>query len=198
MCFITTFVLDGSQKAIGLGTMARFIWSALPHVPKLLNWRRGMAKEFGKENSGGIAEYAASNIVFTSKEFHPENTYIDGRFHFVGPSIDPATREGEFPFDHLHEGRKVYISLGTINNLDDDFYQAAFSAFAGYPAQFILSVGKHTAVDQLGNIPENFIVKNFVPQLEILQQNAQHYDRTLRDAGGYIAAVEEIEAYITH
>ena len=100
VCFITTFVLDGSQGAIGLGTMARFIWSALPHVPKLLNWRRRMAQEFGKDNSGGITEYSDLNIVFTSKAFHPENSFIDERFCFVGPSIDPTTRDGTFPLSN--------------------------------------------------------------------------------------------------
>ncbi len=168
ICFITTFVLDGSQRAIGLGTLARFIWSALPHILKLLRWRRSMAQEFGKGNSGGITEYADKNIVFTSQEFHPENTFIDERFHFVGPSIDPTTRDRDFPFDQLRGGTKVYISLGTINHLDDDFYQQAFAAFASYPAQFILSAGKNTDISQLGEIPNNFLVYNTVPQLDIL------------------------------
>jgi MGT family glycosyltransferase len=170
ICFVTTFVLDGSTGAIGLGTIARFFWSALPHIPKLLSWRRGMAQEFGKENSGGITEYAAKNIVFTSKAFHPSNNFIDDRFYFVGPAIDPATRDGHFPFAQLREGTKVYISLGTINHLDDPFYQAAFTAFADHPAQFILSAGKQTDIDQLGPFPDNFLVYNYVPQLDILQE----------------------------
>lgn len=169
-CFITTFVLDGSQRSIGLATMARFIWSALPHVPKLLRWRRRMAQELGKENSGGITEYADLNIVFTSEAFHPPNSFIDGRFRFVGPSIDPATRDGDFSYVQLREGPKVYISLGTINHLDDSFYRAAFEAFAPHPAQFLLSVGANTDIEQLGAVPDNFLVYNYVPQLDILQR----------------------------
>lgn len=272
ICFITTFVLDGSQGAIGLGTMLRFLWSIIPDAPKMLRWRRSMAEEFGKENSGGITEYADLNIVFTSKEFHPKNSMVDGRFQFVGPSINAATRDGEFPIEQLKEGTKVYISLGTVNHLDLDFYQAVFKAFAGYPAQFILSAGKSTDISELGTIPDNFIVRNYVPQLDVLQcvdafithggmnsvheglyygvpeitvphhfeqllnskrvadtkagillgdkrpygrvtadelrqaldkvlqnpqyrQNAERYGETLRAAGGYIRAVEEIEAY---
>ena len=179
ICFITTFVLDGSQGAIGLGTMARFIWSALPHVPKLLNWRRNMAKEFGKDNSGGITEYGDLNIVFTSKAFHPENTFIDERFRFVGPSLDPATRDGDFLFEQLRDGTRVYISLGTVNHLDTAFYRAVFTAFADYPAQFILSAGKQTNIKQLGAIPANFIVQNYVPQLDILQ----HVDAFITHGG---------------
>jgi MGT family glycosyltransferase len=170
VCFITTFVLDGSQGTMGWRTMARFIWNALPHVPKLLSWRRSMAQEFGKENAGGITEYADLNIVFTSREFHPENNFVDGRFRFVGPSISPATRTGDFPFAQLRDGPKVYISLGTINHLDDAFYRAVFTAYGDYPAQFILSAGKNTDLARLGTIPDNFIVRNYVPQLALLQQ----------------------------
>ncbi|MDX1414919.1 MAG: glycosyltransferase [Candidatus Promineifilaceae bacterium] len=170
ICFITTFVLDGSQGAIGLGTLIHFFWSALPHAPKLLLWRRSMAQEFGKDNSGGITEYADLNIVFTSKEFHPQNNFIDDRFRFVGPSINPSTRTVDFPFDQLQEGQKVYVSMGTINNLNVDFYRATFAAFADLPAQVILSVGQHIGIERLGPVPDNFIVRDFVPQLEILQR----------------------------
>jgi len=270
---ITHFVLDGSQGYMGIDMMARFIWTALPYTPKLLRWKRDMAREFGKENSGGITEYADLNLVFTSREFHPKNTFIDERFRFVGPSINPAVRDGEFPFDQLGDGRVVYISLGTINHLDNAFYQAAFAAFADDPAQFVLSVGKNTDIAALGSIPANFIVRNTVPQLDVLQradafithggmnsvhealiygvplvvvphhleqllngkrvaetgtgillgnkypygrvtapelrsaldtvlsdpsycQQAEHYGQTLKDAGGYLQAVSEIEAYI--
>jgi MGT family glycosyltransferase len=232
-----------------------------------------MAQEFGEENSGGITEYADLNIVFTSREFHPKNRFMDGRFRFVGPSLNRATRDGDFPFEQLRPGKKVNSSLGTINNLNLGFYKTVFQAFADYPAQFILSVGKNTAIAELGVIPDNFIVRNYVPQLDVLQhadafithggmnsvheglyygvpeivvpnhleqllngkrvaetetgillgakypygrvtaeelrqalaavlqqphyqQNAEGMGQTLKDAGGYLQAVAEIEAYV--
>jgi MGT family glycosyltransferase len=170
ICFVTTFVLDGSKGVIGFGTLAKYILSALPSAIKLLRWRRTMAQRYGKENSGGITEYADMNIIFTSREFHPQNSFIDDRFHFVGPSFDATIKDNDFPFEHLRDGTKVYISLGTINYLNTAFYDTTFAAFADYPAQFILSVGKHTQIDQLGAIPDNFIVRHSVPQLAILQQ----------------------------
>lgn len=168
--FITTFVLDGSQRALGFGTMARFVGSALPHVPRLLRWRRSMAREFGPENAEGITAYADLNLVFTSRAFHPENRFVDRRFRFVGPSLDPATRDGTFPFERLQPGIKVYLSLGTINHLDPAFYRAAFEAFADHPAQFILSIGRNSDPAALGEIPPNFLVQRYVPQLDILQR----------------------------
>jgi MGT family glycosyltransferase len=170
ICSITHFVLDGSLSAIGFGTIARFIWRAIPHVPALMSWKRRMKKQYGEAIVGGITEYSDLNLIFTSKEFHPTNSFIDGRFRFVGPSINAAVRDGDFPFEQLRNGKKVYISLGTINHLDTAFYQAAFAAFADYPAQFILSAGKNTDILQLGKVPSNFIVRSYVPQLEILQR----------------------------
>ena len=169
VCFITTFVLDGSQAAIGFGTLARFFWSAVPHLPTLLGWRRSMAQEFGKENSGGITEYAGLNIVFTSEAFHPQNSFVDERFRFVGPSIDPATRVRDFPYEALQPGPKVYVSLGTVVQ-DNAFFDAVFSAFDGYPAQFIVAAGNEAALTQAGRAPANFLVRSYVPQLDILQQ----------------------------
>jgi MGT family glycosyltransferase len=170
ICFLTHFVLDGSQRALGFGTLARFMLSAVPHLPTLIGWKRRMAQQYGKQVAGGITEYADLNLIFTSQAFHPENGFIDGRFRFVGPSINPATRDGDFPFEALDDGKLVYISLGTINHLDEAFYRAAFEAFGDYPAQFVLSVGKNTDLSRFGDIPANFIVRQYVPQLEILQR----------------------------
>jgi MGT family glycosyltransferase len=60
--------------------------------------------------------------------------------------------------------------LGTINNQNHDFYRMCFEAFADYPAQFILSAGQRTDLKALGTPPANFLVRNFVPQLDVLQR----------------------------
>lgn len=169
ICSITHFVLDGSQGQIPMSSLLRYIVSTIPHLPRIARWKRKMTDEFGKENVGGITEYAPLNIVYTSEEFHPPNKRIDDTFRFVGPSINAATRDGEFDFGELGDGKIIYISLGTINYLDTDFYHAAFEAFGNYPAQFVLSVGQNSDISALGDIPANFIVKHYVPQLDILQ-----------------------------
>jgi MGT family glycosyltransferase len=65
----------------------------------------------------------------------------------------------------------IYISLGTVHNTNCDFYQTCFQALGGNPDyQVVLSVGKSTDITALQPIPANFIVRNYVPQLEILQR----------------------------
>ena len=167
ICSLSHFVLDGSQRQIPLRDMLYHLWTALPHIPRLIGWKRHMAREFGRENAGGITEYGDLNLVFTSRAFHPANDFVDERFRFVGPSIDPALRDVTFDFDQLGAGPLVYVSLGTVNYLDADFYRATFAAFRDYPAQFVLAAGQQT---DIGPVPANFIVRSFVPQLAVLQR----------------------------
>ena len=56
-----------------------------------------------------------------------------------------------------------------MHHTNTSFYQTCFQAFADYPAQFILSAGRQANMAELGSIPSNFIVRPFVPQLEVLQ-----------------------------
>jgi MGT family glycosyltransferase len=183
ICLLTHFVLNGSR--LGFGAMARFMWSAIPHLPRLIGWKRRMKQRYGDKIAGGITEYADLNIVFTSRDFHPANTFVDDRFRFVGASINVEARgdasplgiDADYsggsqtrPYEMRGQGGLIYISLGTINHLDRAFYRAAFEAFGDYRARFVLSAGNNTDIAALGEIPVNFTVRASVPQLEILQQ----------------------------
>ncbi len=170
ICLITTFVLEGSDGAIPFGAIARHLFHAILHLPKIIRWKRWMNQTYGKEIAGGITEFGDLNIVFTSREFQPPNHRIDEIFRFVGPSINPATRQENFPFERLNDQSIIYISLGTVHSVQTNFYTKVFEAFRDYPAQFVLSMGQFTDIETLGTIPTNFIVRNSVPQLAILER----------------------------
>ena len=170
---IPLFVYEGAQEAqMAPREFLMLIIRALPLIPQLIAARRSLIRRYGKEAFPSTPIFplrGGLNIVFTARELNPETSFIDETFRFVGPSIDPQSRESDFPFDALGEQPVVYISMGTIHNLDTKFYHQCFEAFGDYPAQFILSVGKHTDIKALGTIPANFIVRPSVPQLEVLQ-----------------------------
>ncbi len=109
------------------------------------------------------------NIVYTSKEFNSEDEF-DDTYAFVGPSIQDRDEHLDFPFEKLEGKRVVYISLGTINTSYNDFYIACMRALSHIDCTVIMSVGRKCSIDSLGAIPDNFIVQNYVPQLEILQK----------------------------
>jgi MGT family glycosyltransferase len=111
---------------------------------------------------------APLTVVYTSKRFQPGGESFDESYKFVGPSIAPRA-QNEFDYSPLDTDNLIYISLGTVFNQVVDFYKLCFEAFAHTKYSVILSVGRRTQAADLGEIPANFIVRNYVPQLEVLQ-----------------------------
>jgi len=109
-------------------------------------------------------------ISYTSSMFQPQADRLAPDVKFVGPSIEPRPRDSDFPWDALDGRPLIYISLGTVINQNAAFYRSSFDAFKDTSAQVVMSVGKATDIAALGSIPPNFIVRNYIPQLEILQK----------------------------
>lgn len=108
-------------------------------------------------------------INYTSSLFQPYAELFTG-YEFVGPAMDFQRPAVEFPFERLSDKPLIYISLGTVNNDARLFYHACFEAFADDRYQVVLSIGKRIDAASLGSIPANFIVRPYVPQLDILQR----------------------------
>lgn len=107
------------------------------------------------------------NIVFTSRLLQPEAEKFDDNFRFIGPSIAPRDEKADFPLDG--PGKCLYISMGTINNDCAAFYRTCMEAFGDTDLRVILSVGNKVDISSLGSAPDNFIVRNYVPQIEVLK-----------------------------
>ncbi|WP_010277185.1 macrolide family glycosyltransferase [Paenibacillus senegalensis] len=105
-------------------------------------------------------------IVYTSKEFQPLADTFSERYAFVGPSI----RQTVPVQDDKRDKKTIYISLGTVLNQNQNFYQNCFKAFANTDYDVVMSVGEKTDISSLGRVPANFIVKNAVDQIAVLQQ----------------------------
>lgn len=109
-------------------------------------------------------------IVFTPKLYQPMAEEFDDSFIFVGPSIALRKDVEAFTLENIRQNKLIFISMGTVFNHQPEFYTTCFEAFGDTQVTVILSVGRQTDICQFNNIPLNFIVRNYVPQLEILQQ----------------------------
>lgn len=121
-------------------------------------------------------------LVYTSRYFQPQADKLDDSFIFTGPSIIPRPDAPTFSFELLRERypQTVYISMGTILNKDLDFYRLCFEALGDLPVNVVLSSGKYTDMEPLADrIPDNFIVKPYIAQLDMLQ----HTDVFITHAG---------------
>jgi MGT family glycosyltransferase len=172
---ISTFVLaPGALPPVPISSMLSMVGSIIPRMPAYWQAAGRMRRKFGVKGvglAGALSNMGALNIVYTSALFQPGGNKLGTSFKFVGPSLAPRASDNDFPFEAITRKPMVYISLGTINNDNLDFYRQCFEAFGNYDAQFILSVGKRTNIQALESIPANFIVRNFVPQLEVLQRS---------------------------
>ena len=110
-------------------------------------------------------------IVFTSKYYQPNAEVFDETYKFVGPSIFDRRELEDFKIENSKNKKIVYISLGTIANTNIEFYKNCFNALGSREdLMVIMSVGKKINISDLGQIPTNFKLYNYVPQLEVLKK----------------------------
>ena len=152
--------------------LARMI---LTGIPTLIQFRRiagRISRRYSVERVGFmdlLANHEELNIVFTSREFEPHAADFDERFAFVGPAVDDRGEKLDFSLD-FGCGPLVYISLGTILGLSQAFYRMCCQAFCEDDKRILVSVGRSTDLAELEPIPANFLVRQYVPQLEVLKR----------------------------
>ncbi|WP_372009139.1 macrolide family glycosyltransferase [Paenibacillus chitinolyticus] len=112
---------------------------------------------------------APFTIVYTTRDFQTNEEKFDQTYKFVGPSLSSRPAQKNFDLTAIKGKNPIYISLGTVFNQAIDFYKLCFEAFGNTEHTIVMSVGNNTLISDLGEIPDNFIVKNYVPQTEVLQ-----------------------------
>ena len=118
-----------------------------------------------------INSEADLNLVFTSKYYQPFAQEFDDKFIFVGPSLTERTEQIDFKLEKDKDKKLIYISLGTIDNQNLDFYKNCFEALGSRDdIMVVMSIGNRINIEDLGTIPKNFKVFNYVPQLKLLKK----------------------------
>ena len=137
---------------------------SIPKINKSLNKLREKGYEVKSMLDIIANDENTSTIVYTSKYFQPYSETFNDNYTFVGPILRKSTEKIE-----KVENPTVYISLGTVNNNNKDFYQNCFKALKDEKLRVIMSVGEDIDLKKLGEIPNNFIVKKHVDQIAVLE-----------------------------
>ncbi len=152
---------------------ARLVLSKIRHVAKAALLGRRLRREHGVKGTGILGLTFGSsdlNIVYTSRHFQPCAESFDDRFLFIGPSVGSRTETAGFPWDDSSQTDVIYVSLGTLFNADPAFYRNCFEAFGGQNVRVVMSIGTTTTEASLGSPPANFVVRSWVPQLDVLRR----------------------------
>lgn len=168
ICSTTSFAFNQYTSKLMKRSIME-LWRMIKGMPRI-NKKIQLLNNHGYEIKNFVSLVENDNetdtIVYTSKEFQPMADTFSKAYNFVGPSVRQS-----FLVKNENKDRKlVYISLGTVLNQNQDFYQNCIQAFAKKQYDVVMSVGNKTEISSLGTIPENFIVKNSVDQILILQK----------------------------
>jgi MGT family glycosyltransferase len=143
--------------------------SAIDALNTYLMTAQRIDRQFGTESPNMVEFFSnrqSLNVVFTSRYFHLAGDAYDDTYKFVGPSIEAPAN----PAPATSDPRPLlYISMGTIFNRLPHFYRACFEAFGGTEYRVLMTTGDLDPAT-LGAAPENFELRRFVPQLQVLSE----------------------------
>lgn len=163
----TTFAFNKYSARIMKQDMSQ-LFSMIKSIPSVKkDVKRLQAKGYPVKNLLSMIQNDndTNTIVYTSKEFQPFADTFSDKYVFVGPSVKLPEIKAE-----KTERKTVYISLGTVNNRLPDFYRHCIEAFKDGAYDVVMSVGEGTDIAGLGQISENFTIRNRVNQMEVLQR----------------------------
>ncbi len=138
------------------------------YYEKFTNW---LAENGITQHPDPFVGRPGRSIVLIPKALQPHADRVDERVHsFVGACQGDRTAQGEWERPAGAE-RVLLVSLGSSFTKQPGFYRECVKAFGGLPDwHVVLQVGKHVTADELGEIPGNVEVHQWVPQLAILKQ----------------------------
>ena len=178
ICSTSTFAMNRSvvnsmyrHSPEGIKNFLRAVFTSSLSLFRTRYKMNRLAKEYGVEISlvSIFSNPSDLNIVYTSKELQPYAESFDERYCFVGPSISFRKESADFPLHKLENRTVIYVSLGTVRNNRFDFYRECISQLGNTEYLIVISVGRNMNTTDLGELPENVLVYNHVPQLKVLQ-----------------------------
>ncbi|WP_025719394.1 macrolide family glycosyltransferase [Paenibacillus sp. 1-18] len=116
-------------------------------------------------NSGAL------NVVYTSRYFQPNGELFSDENLFIGPSFPERKGENSFPLDALQDKKVLYISMGTIFDHIEDFFNTCIEAFSDFEGIVVIAAGEKADFTKINPAPEHFIISPYVPQLEVLRHS---------------------------
>jgi MGT family glycosyltransferase len=112
-----------------------------------------------------------SVIVFSIESILGTRDRIPAAYNFVGPASTTRRPEVAFPWEWLRDDRRLLlVSMGTVSrDRDPRFFEVMMEAFAQIPEVQAVMVAPAPLAKRA---PENVLVSEFVPQLELLDRAA--------------------------
>ncbi|MET9498065.1 macrolide-inactivating glycosyltransferase [Streptomyces sp. NPDC006552] len=111
------------------------------------------------------------SLVLIPRALQPHADRVDEKtYTFVGACQGDRSAQGDWERPAGAE-RVLLVSLGSSFTKQPGFYRACVAAFGDLPGwHVVLQVGKHVTAEDLGDVPGNVEVHQWVPQLAVLMK----------------------------
>lgn len=124
-----------------------------------------LQQELGIPEDTSIVCSEALTMIFTSKDFFGEMSLPSG-YKFIGPVIQHRATLTSFNWEQLGDDPRILVSIGTTfdHTYKREFFQKVIDALGNEPISVVV-VSDPSLFEKW---PDNFIVQERVPQLELL------------------------------
>ncbi|EJQ51921.1 UDP-glucosyltransferase [Bacillus wiedmannii] len=132
-----------------------------------------MEHEFGvtpKNNLQFMHNKGDITLVYTSRYFQPNSDLFGRNNIFIGPSISNRKTNVEFPLELLKGKEVIYISMGTLLEELEPFFNTCIDTFSDFDGIVVMAIGDRNDRSKIKKAPDNFIIASYVPQSEILSE----------------------------
>ncbi|HFJ9451251.1 TPA: macrolide family glycosyltransferase [Bacillus tropicus] len=129
--------------------------------------------EFGvkpKNNLQFMHNKGDITLVYTSRYFQPNSDSFRENNIFIGPSSSKRKINVEFPFESLKDKKVIYISMGTLLEGLEPFFNTCIDAFSDFDGLVVMAIGDRNDRSKIKKAPDNFIIASYVPQTEVLSE----------------------------
>jgi zeaxanthin glucosyltransferase len=149
------------------------------HYRKLLEPSLQVAKEYAREKKIEVdwsdLKATRSKLAWITQlpaEFDFGGTNLNEALYHAGPFVNEQLRPSvEFPWDRLNGAPLVYTSMGTLQNgIESVFRHILKAASELKDIQFVVAMGNKLDRASFEQIPENVLLVDFAPQLELLKR----------------------------
>lgn len=170
----TTFTSDAMPRSAG--EILRDTASIVPRLPGFIAGFTAIARHgllHFPHTLPLVPRRGTLTLMLTSRAFHPPSRWRDHpALRFVGCAIAPDTRQEAFDLGWRDGRPLLYISLGTLHHGNAGFFESCIEAFADFPGQVLVSVGRGTDLARYAGAPTHFVFAEAVPQLAVLAQTS--------------------------
>jgi zeaxanthin glucosyltransferase len=153
--------------------------TGVEHFRKLLEPSLQVAKEYASEKKIEVEwsdiKATRSKLAWITQlpaEFDFGGTNLNEALFHAGPFVNEQLRPSvEFPWDRLNGAPLVYTSMGTLQNgIESVFRHILKAASELQDIQFVVAMGDKLDHASFEQIPENVLLVDFAPQLELLKR----------------------------